>query len=46
MHHLVESTSSHSTTTSRETIFDSAQNLALVPVFFAPRTRETFSPGL
>ena len=32
--------------TSRETTFDPARNLALVPVFFAPGTRETFSPGL
>ena len=32
--------------TSRETTFDPARNLALVPVFFVPGTRETFSPGL
>ena len=32
--------------TSRETTFDPARNLALVPVFFALGTRETFSPGL
>ena len=32
--------------TSRETTFDPARNLALVPVFFTSRTRETFSPGL
>ena len=31
--------------TSRETTFNPLQNLALVPVFFAPGTRETFSPG-
>ena len=31
--------------TSRETTFDPLRNLALVPVFFAPGTRETFSPG-
>ena len=31
--------------TSRETTFDPLRNLALVPVFFAPETRETFSPG-
>ena len=31
--------------TSRETIFDPLRNLALVPVVFAPGTRETFSPG-
>ena len=32
--------------TSRETTFDPARNLDLVPIFFAPETRETFSPGL
>ena len=31
--------------TSRETTFDPLRNLALVLVFFAPGTRETFSPG-
>ena len=31
--------------TSRETTFDPLRNLALVPVFFAPGTRETFSTG-
>ena len=33
------------TLTSRETTFDPLRNLAVVPVFFALETRETFSPG-
>ena len=32
--------------TSIETTFDPLQNLGLILVFFAPGTRETFSPGL
>ena len=31
--------------TSREQTFDPRPKWALVPVFFAPETRETFSPG-
>ena len=31
--------------TSREQTFDPRPKWALVPAFFAPRTRETFSPG-
>jgi len=31
--------------TSREQTFDPRLKWALVPVFFAPETRETFSPG-
>ena len=31
--------------TSKETTFDPLRNLALVPIFFASGTRETFSPG-
>ena len=33
------------TVTSRETTFDPLRNLALVLIFFAPETRETFSTG-
>ena len=34
-----------STSTSREQTFDPRPKWALVPAFFAPGTRETFSPG-